>query len=382
MTVHYGTKPPTPQQTFIHKCMADPAHMDKWPKNDQRLAVCERLWAEGKADVAMEALTPPDQEMHRFQLSFSIQGAIDREAAVIRGVSVITEGAAKGHTHGGKPLMIDARTLAQVRDAASQFVGGLKVKLNSEQLGHNGGAIVAALREFRIDGRQLRADLHMLKSSPHREWVMEMAETMPDSFGLSIVFSGAKEDAGETSLARCTEIYNCGIVDEPAANPTGLFSAIDTTATSTTQNMPTFETPEFLELQSNHKAATERFQKLDADFQTVTKERTELTAKLSEAQTKLTALETAHTELQASSEKATAEHAAALADFNAKVELAASQKMASLGAAPVALGKDGVVGSSVSPKELVTQLEAITDPTEKIRFYRKNKDGIDAAFRA
>lgn len=357
-------KPKDSEDEFIHRCMSDSGMMQDFPRNDQRLAVCFRRWKKGLTE---EGLTPSQLQMHRFQLSFPLAGAIDRASHTICGVSVITEGAAKGHK-----LQIDSRTLEQVRDGMSQFSGGLKVKIDH---GSGAGSIVGALRNGRIDGKQLRADLHLLKSSPHKEWVMEMAETMPDSFGMSISFSGVNEEAGDIRLARCHEIYSCDIVDQPAANPTGLFSAVIDTTKPT--NDMTIETPEFVELKAAHAASVERFQKLDTDFQAVSAERTELTAKLSEAQTKITSLETANTELKASAEKAATEHAAALADFNKKVELAAAEKLAATGTSPVKLGAD----KSETPKELAAKLDAITDPIEKIRFYRTNKDAIDASFR-
>ncbi len=55
--------------------------------------------------------------------------------------------------------------------------------------------------------------------------ILEMAELMPDTFGLSISFSGEHEEQGDTVFARCSEIYSADLVDAPAANPTGLFSA-------------------------------------------------------------------------------------------------------------------------------------------------------------
>jgi hypothetical protein len=99
-----------------------------------------------------------------------------------------------------------------------------------------------------IDGIQLRADLHLLKSHEDFEKILEMAENMPGSFGLSISFSGECDDvevpsddseevepnSGElptgpveiVRAARCMEIYSADLVDQPAANPTGLFQAI------------------------------------------------------------------------------------------------------------------------------------------------------------
>lgn len=144
--------------------------------------------------------------------------AVDKTAGMLRGVSVITEGEAKGHS-----LQIDAKTLEQVKACAETYSDGLRVKMD-----HFTGidAMVGVLKNFAIDGAQLRADMHLLKSHADFEKIMEMAETMPGAFGLSIAFSGAPEDGDDGTLrfARCTEIYSCDIVDIPAANPTGLFS--------------------------------------------------------------------------------------------------------------------------------------------------------------
>lgn len=165
---------------------------------------------------------------------------VDREAGILRGVSVITEGEAKGHG-----MIVDSVTLQQVKACAETYVDGLRVKMD-----HYTGidAMVGVLRDFQIDGPQLRADLHLIKSHEDFEKILEMAETMPGSFGLSISFSGESEDvevpsddsedvepnSGElpeggveiVRAARCMEIYSADIVDQPAANPSGLFQAM------------------------------------------------------------------------------------------------------------------------------------------------------------
>jgi hypothetical protein len=144
-------------------------------------------------------------------------GKIDADAGVIRGVSLISEGPALGHG-----VMVDARTLEQVKAAAEQYEGGLKVKLD-----HNSGAgdIIGYVDGLRIEGKKLLGDLNLLKNSPHRGYVLEIAEKIPDTFGLSIAFSGPVEMSGDkkTMLQRCTEIYSVDLVSEPAANAEGLF---------------------------------------------------------------------------------------------------------------------------------------------------------------
>lgn len=149
---------------------------------------------------------------------------IDAEAGVIKGVAVITEGPALGHTDFGTglPIFADATTLREVHACASAFEGGLKVKMT-----HGGDAadIVGVLRDFRIDGPVLRADFYSLKTTPHRDYIFEIAETVPHAFGLSIAFSGERDVVGEQAMARCAEIYSADLVSEPAANPNGLFTA-------------------------------------------------------------------------------------------------------------------------------------------------------------
>jgi hypothetical protein len=120
-------------------------------------------------------------------------------------------------------MLIDAQTLMEVKRAAETYSGGLKVKTDHYS-GFN--EIVGVLKDFRIDGDQLRADLHLLKNHEATARILEMAELMPDTFGLSISFSGQHDESdGGTVFARCSEIYSADLVDAPAANPTGLFSA-------------------------------------------------------------------------------------------------------------------------------------------------------------
>lgn len=142
---------------------------------------------------------------------------IDAENGIIRGVSLITVGPALGHG-----VAIDRKTLEQVMTAAEEYAGGLKVKLD-----HSGGAgdIVGFIDTMRIEGDKLLGDLHLLQSSPHRTYILEIAQRIPDTFGLSIAFSGPSEVSSDkkTILQRCSEIFSVDLVSEPAANPSGFF---------------------------------------------------------------------------------------------------------------------------------------------------------------
>lgn len=155
------------------------------------------------------------QETTQFA-SIATRQSVDAKEGIIRGVSVVTEGEATGHN-----LFIDSTTIKQVLDTASAYAGGLKVKVNH---GKALESIVGVLKNFAIDGKQLRADLHLLKSSSEHAKIIEMAETMPEAFGLSLSFSNHPEEIEGKQFARCAEIYSADLVDSPAANPSGLFS--------------------------------------------------------------------------------------------------------------------------------------------------------------
>lgn len=151
------------------------------------------------------------------QFAATSQARVNPTEGVIYGVSLITEGPALGHG-----VYIDSTTLQQVMLAAQNYAGGLKVKMD-----HGGGAgdIVGYIDSLRIIGPKLIGDFHLLQSSEHRTYVLEIASKIPDTFGLSIAFSGTSETgADKRVMQRCTEIYSVDLVSEPAANPDGLFS--------------------------------------------------------------------------------------------------------------------------------------------------------------
>jgi hypothetical protein len=145
---------------------------------------------------------------------------------IIEGVSIISVGEAKGHG-----LFVDDITLREVKACAESYAGGVKVNLD-----HGAGIkdIVGFCDNFRIIGEKLVADLNLLETAEKRAYVLEIASRMPDTFGISIAFSGPVRERDGRSFASCTELYSADLVQTPAANPTGLFSftakAVDTSA--------------------------------------------------------------------------------------------------------------------------------------------------------
>lgn len=213
----------------------------------------------------------------KIQLSNSIgHQSIDRELGVIHGVSVITAGRASGHW-----FSIDKTTLEQVADRGAEFSDGVRVKIDH---GTGFDAIVGTLKSFRVEGDHVRADLHLVKAHPKYAAILEMAENMPGTFGLSIAFSGKSEDVSGTKCARCQELYSVDLVDTPAANPTGLFSARVDSAT-TVEDMEATQNTGFVEALREFFGGKNPVE--------------ELSAKLSATETNLTAAQTEITTLKA-----------------------------------------------------------------------------------
>jgi hypothetical protein len=147
---------------------------------------------------------------------------IDSDSGIISGVSVITAGECAGK-HAG--TWIDHNTISSLLSIASGFKDGVKVKLSqSEEHDGSVGQIIGTLKGFRIDGNQLRADLHLLKSDENYGKILEMSSKMPEAFGLSVAVDKNYEKQGDKHFLRPTDIYSVDLVEQPAANR-GLFSA-------------------------------------------------------------------------------------------------------------------------------------------------------------
>jgi hypothetical protein len=171
-------------------------------------------------------------------------------AGVIYGVSVITKGEALGHYAWCDDVFLDQVNEAGVEISASS---GLKSRFTHPDMSSDGmGKMTSRLFDFRREGDQVYADQHFLKSAhdaPDGDlagYLMNLAEEDPAGYGLSIVFSQdfgegdrfraehTDEDGVFTSPdpdntnnywhVRLSELYAADSVDEPAANPNGLFA--------------------------------------------------------------------------------------------------------------------------------------------------------------
>ena len=147
---------------------------------------------------------------------------IDADKGVIYGVSVITIGEAAGKNSG---TWIDSTTLSQIHSVASKFRDGVKVKISMSKE-HDGsiGQVCGVLKNFRTEGQHERADFHLLKSDENYSKILEMSASMPSEFGFSIVLPRKIQKVDGRDCLRCEDIYSVDLVEQPAANPSGLFS--------------------------------------------------------------------------------------------------------------------------------------------------------------
>jgi len=133
----------------------------------------------------------------------------------LKNVSILTIGEARGHN-----LLIDEKSLEQAL-AVAQSMKRIKVTM-----GHGAPVtgILGYIDGFRIEGDRLMGDLTLFNTN-EAHFVQHLAQVLPEGFGMSLTFSGVPEEVAGNRFARVTEIYDCSIVSEPAANPAGMFSA-------------------------------------------------------------------------------------------------------------------------------------------------------------
>lgn len=200
-----------------------------------------------------EILSKPVNRL-RSKVQRGAVGSVDREggdngAGLISDFSVITRGEALGHE-----MWCDAEFLQQVHDAINAAgKAGLKARFTHPGLSADGlGKFLGNIKNAYMKGDQTFADLHFSKSAHNTpdgdlaNYVMDFAEEDPDKFGSSIVFMQDRkaeelfhvehknEDSGEFESpdpdneknyehCRLSKLYGADIVDDPAANPDGLF---------------------------------------------------------------------------------------------------------------------------------------------------------------
>lgn len=183
----------------------------------------------------------------------SDEPVVDRENRIIRGCSVITRGEALGHG-----FWIDSEFVDQtVKGGREAGTSGIKARFTHPGLCSDGmGKYLGRWQSFSRDGDRARADLHLAdvaSRTPDGDlagYVMDLAEEDPKAFGASITFdhdwdaadqfadeyqvfdeeknrrvfkSPDPDNAQNLPHVRMKRLRTADVVDEPAANPEGLF---------------------------------------------------------------------------------------------------------------------------------------------------------------
>jgi hypothetical protein len=269
-----------------------------------------------------------------YKLSIHQLGKVYPDQALIMGVSVITEGDALGHD-----MMIDDITVRGIYEHAMMKPNGVKVMLDHDDGIEN---TIGRMINFAVDGIQLRADLQLLKAHTETPLIIEMAQTMPELFGMSISFSGTVEEIDGMQYVRCQQLFSIDIVDMPAANPSGLFSAkVDSTQKAMDLQALTIELSAEKELRA---AAADQAKKNYSEFQNQLSINAQLSADVQAKTLELSALSETNAKL-------TTELAAAQANIAEKINAEAVRVLASSGHAPIALGATPVSAATMSRAE-------------------------------
>ena len=173
------------EQDFVSRFMGDEQAVSDFPDESQRSAVAYSTYR--------------DEEMDEMELG---------------GVSILEVGEAKGHD-----LFVDKTSLETALKLMQEAKNGVKAKMN-----HGSGleAVVGFLRNPRIDGDKLVADLRLLRNSPHYGLIKEMASEAPDQFGVSLAFVNESETINGKDYIRPQSIASADLVSSPAAT-NGLF---------------------------------------------------------------------------------------------------------------------------------------------------------------
>lgn len=160
----------------------------------------------------------------------------------------------------GHDLLLDNVSLEQIVALGNQAKNGIKSRFTHPGLSSDGlGKFLGRLKNFRMDysadTTTARADLHISdisRRSPDGDlgsYILDLAHDDPSAFGMSVVIGvepvwvlndgsekpvdgrGEKPDNSiyELPVARVVELYASDVVDEPAANRDGIFSAFSRT---------------------------------------------------------------------------------------------------------------------------------------------------------
>lgn len=205
-------------------------------------------------------------EWFRSSAEFAKRGTVDRDKGAIYGVSVNTVGEAKGHG-----VFLEQSFIERVAELGNAEKNGLKARFGHPSMCSTAlGTLLGRFRNFRVEDSQVLADLFLSNSAKDTpsgnlyDYVLNLAESESDMFGTSIVFTVGEQyqiENDERTFVTCESLHACDVVDDPAANPDGLFSSYNIESMSAQVSEFLGTHPEIYEILSIKPEIVEQFTK-------------------------------------------------------------------------------------------------------------------------
>jgi hypothetical protein len=180
--------------------------------------------------------TVADPALFRTNRTAEMPAKVDRKANIIFGANLMQVGDLNDGD--ARPWTVDAETLSQAQQFMSRGNNGSKARFTHPNMSSDGmGSYLGRWKNVRVDGGTLRGDLHIADAafkSPQGDlgtYVMDLAESDPEAFGVSLATRLDQKDleefdrkrTGEKWPMRFSDIRAGDIVDEPAATRGGMF---------------------------------------------------------------------------------------------------------------------------------------------------------------
>lgn len=229
-------------QDFVSRCMNDDLMKGEFEDLNARLNICS-IQARYKNEPK------PGENLSRFRAGFRSSSGhkVDALAGTISEISLIEVGEARGHE-----LWIDEKSLETALESIGSNLPAYithKGALEEDRILRE----VGFFSDFFIDGEKLKARSFKALGSFRQDEsdrfnrLFDLAQEMPDTFGVSLVFEAevvhVMEDGSEILVhlmedddfenavrefpsVRFRSIKSADFVDAPASNRNGLFSAI------------------------------------------------------------------------------------------------------------------------------------------------------------
>ena len=179
-----------------------------------------REWFKRQAEKIQNPKSNFSEPRHYFA-AIPGESRVDESNRVIRRVSLISEGDAKGHKdEDGRQVVVDQTCLDQIFEFC-QSSETIKVKID-----HGSGVFSTAgyVDNFFREASRVTANLHIYETEDEAPRIFEIARTNPRHMGISLEFVGEDEIDGRKILARCSEVMTAALVSDPAANRSLFFS--------------------------------------------------------------------------------------------------------------------------------------------------------------